>query len=159
MIFVTLGTQFFPLDRATEWLKKLLDHQIIREPVIYQHGITSVASLQHPLLTTVSSLSLEEMKNTIQQASLVISHAGQGSTRLLARLGSCFILLPRLKKYGEHVDNHQLDFTLAVANLGIHYCTEFEDLVGFIQTPPPPFEGDFLPGPPLVDYLLTKYRY
>ena len=158
MIVFTLGTIIFPFDRTVDWLDRLLEGEIITEPVLFQHGATSVARLHHPLLTSVVSLSKAEMQESIEQASLVISHAGQGSTRMLAKMGASFILLPRLKCYGEHVDDHQLLFAQVVEKFGISYCTEFDSLVNYIQHPPLPFEGKLFDAPSLAKYFHNFYQ-
>lgn len=158
MIVYTLGTIFFPFDRAVLWLKVLLEQEIIVEPVLLQHGATSVTRISHPLLTTTVSLSRPEMRNVIQQSSLVISHAGQGSTRMLAEMGACFILLPRLKRYGEHVDDHQLLFAQAVEPYGIPYSTGLEDLIRYVKYRPPVFKGDLFKAPSLAEYLTSRYQ-
>ncbi|WP_019503566.1 glycosyltransferase [Pleurocapsa sp. PCC 7319] len=158
MIVFTLGTIIFPFDRTVDWLDLLLKQEIITEPVVFQHGATSVARLNHPLLTAVPSFTKSEMQDLVQEASLVISHAGQGSTRMLAKMGASFVLLPRLKNYGEHVDDHQLLFAQAVEKLGIIYCTEFSDLANYIKSPPKPFEGKLFDGPSLGKYLREFYQ-
>ncbi len=158
MIVFTLGTIIFPFDRAVDWLDSLLETEIITEPVLFQHGSTSVARLRHPLLTTVTSLSKTEMQKSVQQASLVISHAGQGSTRMLAKMGASFVLLPRLKYYNEHIDNHQLLFAQAVERFGISYCTDYSRLVNYIKHPPLPFEGKLFDEPSLAKYFHKFYQ-
>lgn len=158
MIVFTLGTIIFPFDRSVDWLSLLLQQEIITEPVIFQHGATEVARLEHPLLTSVPSFTKTEMQELVQQASLVVSHAGQGSTRMLAKMGASFVLLPRLKNYGEHVDDHQLLFAQAVEKLGIIYCTEFSHLVNYIKRPPPPFKGELFDAPSLGKYLREFYE-
>ena len=157
MIVYTFGTIFFPFDRAVNWLQELLEQQIIIEPVLLQHGATSAAKLSHPLLTSVVSLTSTEMQQSVRQASLVISHAGQGSARMLADMGACFILLPRLKRYGEHIDDHQLLFARTVEKYGVNYCTEFEQLIKHVRQRPLPFQGRLLNGPLLTEHLITRY--
>ena len=113
-----------------------MEEEIITEPVLFQHGATSVARLHHPLLTSVISLSKTEMQESIEQASLVISHAGQGSTRMLAEMGASFVLLPRLKCYGR---THRRSSTVICSSgrqFGINYCTEFDSLADCIKHPP-----------------------
>ena len=158
MIVFTLGTIIFPFDRTVDWLDRLLEKEIITEPVLFQHGATSVSRLHHPLLTTVVSLTKAEMQESVQQASMVIAHAGQGSTRMLAKMGASFVLLPRLKCYGEHTDDHQLLFAQAVAKFGINYCTEFDSLANYIEDPPRPFEGELFGAPSLAKYLREFYQ-
>ena len=45
----------------------------------------------------------------MDQADLIISHAGTGSVISGLNLRKKLILFPRLKQYNEHTDNHQLD--------------------------------------------------
>lgn len=157
MIVYTLGTIFFPFDRAVNWLELLLEKEIIDEPVLLQHGATSATRISHPLLTSVASLTRSEMHTAVRQASLVISHAGQGSTRMLAEMGACFVLLPRLKQYREHVDDHQLLFARAVEKFGINYCTEFGQLLTYLQYRPYPFQGELFNAPLLTEHLIARY--
>lgn len=158
MIVFTLGTICFPFERATVWLQELLEKEIIVEPVLFQHGATSPHRLSHPLLTSVPSLTAIEMSKAVKQASFVISHGGQGSTRMLAETGARFVLLPRLKRYGEHIDDHQLLFAQTVAKLGVHYCTELNQLVDYVQHRPSPFQGQLFKGPLLVEHLVQQYE-
>ncbi len=157
MILVTLGTTDYPFDRAINWLQELFNREIIAEPVLLQHGVTSVANFSHPKVTTVVGLSRNEMHQAVKNASLVISHAGQGSTRTLADTGVRFVLLPRLKCYQEHVDDHQLLFARAVEKFGIRYCTELPQLIASVMQPPPPFQGKLFESSLLVDHLIAKY--
>lgn len=157
MIVFTLGTIFFPFNRSANWLKDLLEQEIINEPVLFQHGATPV-NFKHPLLKGVISLTRQEMCDYIKQSSFVISHAGQGSTRMLAEMGASFVLLPRLKRYGEHVDDHQLLFARAVEKFGIDYCTEFSNLVNFINYPPSPYNRRLFDSPLLVEHFLQRYQ-
>ncbi|MGK7914220.1 MAG: glycosyltransferase [Prochloraceae cyanobacterium] len=158
MIVFTLGTIIYPFDRTVDWLDRLLEREIITEPVLFQHGATSVTRLNHPLLTPVTSVTKTEMQELVQQASLVIAHAGQGSTRMLAKMGASFVLLPRLKRYGEHIDDHQLLFAQTVEKFGISYCTEFDHLVDYIKHPPLPFKGELLNAPSLVKHFCAFYK-
>lgn len=157
MIVYTLGTIFFPFNRALSWLQELLDKEIIVEPVLLQHGATSAANLSHPLVTSVASLTIDEMHDAVSQASLVISHAGQGSTRMLTKMGACFVVLPRLKRYGEHVDDHQLLFAHTIAKFGIKYCTELEQLVEYVKQRPTSPVGGMFNAPLLTEHLIAQY--
>lgn len=158
MIVFTLGTIFFPFERSVNWLQELLDKEIITEPVLLQHGATSATKLNHPLLTSVVSLTRNEMHEAVKQSSLVISHAGQGSTRMLAEMKARFVLLPRLKRYGEHVDDHQLLFARAVERFGVYHCTEFNQLIEHVKEPPFPFQGQLFNAPLLAEYLTKRYK-
>ena len=157
MILFTIGTIVYPFDRSITWLQTLIEQKIINEPVLLQHGDTSIESLNHPMVDTTAWLDRNEMHRAVKESSLVISHAGQGSTRMLADMGARFVLLPRLKRYGEHVDDHQLHFARSVEKLGVHHCTELSQLKAYILNPPSPIPGKLFDSPNLVEHLIQQY--
>ncbi|MEC4816904.1 MAG: glycosyltransferase [Scytonema sp. PMC 1069.18] len=158
MIFVTLGTIPFPFDRAVLWLDVLLERKIICEPVFLQYGTSNISDLKdHSLVNLKSVVSSEEINQLVSSSRLVISHAGQGSIKMLAAKGASFVLLPRLKKFGEHIDDHQLWFAQSVVKYGIQHCLHLDDLAQAVLQPPPFFKGQLFDEPKLTDYLLTKY--
>jgi UDP-N-acetylglucosamine transferase subunit ALG13 len=158
MILMTLGTVSFPFDRAVLWLKILIERGVISESVFLQYGTSNIS-----VLKGLSSITLEptvtsaELSKLVDASRLVISHAGQGSTKMLAAKGASFVLIPRLKRYGEHVDDHQLLFTQAVANFGIKSFLSLNELEKTILNPPPYFQNNLFHYPKLTDYLTTQY--
>lgn len=158
MITVTLGTIPYSFNRSILWLKALLDNGVIDEPVFIQYGNSDIAELiNHPLVTAESVVSQVKLKAMIDRSRLVISHAGQGSTRLLAAEQTHFVLLPRLAKHEEHVDDHQLMFARSVASRGIHHCITFEALEQAVLNPPKLCPPKLFEGPKLTTYLLKRY--
>lgn len=158
MITITLGTISFPFNRAIDWVFECLQHNIIAEPVFIQYGSSDVSQLsQHPLVTAVSKMPYSDLVKTTQRSRLVISHAGQGSTRDLSARGVRFVLLPRLAKYREHVDNHQLLFAESVLPDRTYYCLSRDELAAAIQSPPPALRAPLLTGPCLSNHLLAVY--
>jgi UDP-N-acetylglucosamine transferase subunit ALG13 len=158
MILMTLGTVSFPFDRAILWLKNLIERGIITESVFLQYGTSNISILnEHRFVESESIVSYDELINLINVARLVISHAGQGSTRLLAEKGAHFVLLPRLKYFGEHVDDHQLLFAQAVSNFGIQSIVTLDKLEKAVLQPPPYFQAQLFDTPKLTDYLLRQY--
>lgn len=51
----------------------------------------------------------EQTRELMQQAEVVIAHAGTGTVMLALAEGKCPIVAPRFAKFGEHVDDHQQD--------------------------------------------------
>jgi UDP-N-acetylglucosamine transferase subunit ALG13 len=51
----------------------------------------------------------------IQQAAVIVCHAGTGTLSHALRAGKVPVVMPRRKKYGEHVDDHQLELVRALA--------------------------------------------
>ncbi len=158
MITVTLGTIPFSFDRAIDWLDNLLEAGVISESVFVQHGTTDVSALaKYMYVKTTPIVETSMFKKIVQESRLIISHAGQGSTRGLANQGACFVLLPRLARYKEHIDDHQLWFARDVEKLGIPYCTTLEHLKGIVKSPPPSFQGRIFDEPKLAEHLMQIY--
>ena len=66
MILVTFGTISYPFPRLAEWVKFLLDKNIISESVFIQHGTTDISFLKkYSLVTTKEVFSLVEMNELI----------------------------------------------------------------------------------------------
>lgn len=88
MIVVSFGTIPYPFNRALTWVKTLIEKGTIAEPVFIQYGVSDISTLlECPLVTADAILDSKELIRLIDKARLVISHAGQGSTQMLASRG------------------------------------------------------------------------
>ncbi len=66
----------------------------------------------------------------MREASAVVCHAGVGTILSALGTGKQPIVLPRLRQYGEHVDDHQLQITRAFANRAIVIaCFDGDDII------------------------------
>lgn len=156
MITMTLGTASFQFNRAITWLSILLEQGIVSEPVFVQYGLSDASALaKYSLVTAESVLEPESLRALVDGSRLVISHAGQGSTRMLAARGASFVLLPRLKCYAEHIDDHQLWFVQTIEELGVQHCLSLKDLEQAILQPPPRLQKQLFDGPKLTNHLLA----
>jgi UDP-N-acetylglucosamine transferase subunit ALG13 len=70
------------------------------------------------------------MVTTIRQARAVVTHAGVGSVLVALANGKRPIVLPRLKKFGEAVDDHQLELGRRFAAAGLVTLVEDPDQLG-----------------------------
>ena len=110
MIFVTVGTHQQPFSRLLTALAALpLDSLVV------QHGC---AAAPPGVAQAVPYMPFDEMLRQLEAADHVITHAGVGSILAATRLGHVPIVVPRLKRYGEHVDDHQEQLTRALASSG-----------------------------------------
>lgn len=112
MIFATVGTQL-PFDR----LLLGLDSWAASRPgvhIVAQAG-ASRRSFRH--IETVSRLSQDAFLARLQEARLVVAHAGMGTILSAAELGKPLILMPRRAKFGEHRNDHQQDTVREMARL------------------------------------------
>lgn len=53
----------------------------------------------------------DEFNILIDKAEFIITHAGTGNVIPALKKGKKVIIFPRLYKYGEHIDNHQLELS------------------------------------------------
>ena len=108
MIFVTVGTHEQPFDRLLRKIDELVENKVLNEKVFVQIGYTNYRPKRFSYETL---LTFKEMNNFAKEAKVVITHGGPGSTILASSYGKIPIVVPRQKKYGEHVDNHQVLFS------------------------------------------------
>jgi UDP-N-acetylglucosamine transferase subunit ALG13 len=120
MIFVSVGTNEARFDRLLRAVAELP----IDEQLLVQHGHSSPIAAPHAEL--IDFLPFEGMIETIRRARVVVTHAGVGSVMVSLANGKRPIVLPRLKSFGEAVDDHQLQLGRRFAEAG---------LVTFVETP------------------------
>jgi len=107
MIFVTVGTHEQPFDRLVRGIDRLKEGNLIREEVFIQSGY----SLYRPKFCEWAKfLRFSEVMSKMEGANIIISHAGPATIMLALYLGKTPLVMPREKKYNEHVDNHQVCF-------------------------------------------------
>lgn len=131
MIFVTLGTQKFQLNRLLELLDKLYEDGSIKEEIFAQIGHSDYLPKHY---NYINFLDRNEYANKMQECSLVITHSGVGSIIMAINAKKPIIVFPRLKQYKEHVDNHQLEIAEAFSKKNyVLYCKDETDLQKLIM--------------------------
>lgn len=105
MIFITLGSQKFQFDRLLKVVDDLVERGIITEEVFAQSGYSTYEPKNYPFK---QFLDREEFVVYQDRADIVITHGGTGAIIGAVKKGKKVIAVPRLAKYGEHVDDHQL---------------------------------------------------
>ncbi len=108
MILVLLGTQDKPFERILKAVARQIDKGNIKEKVIVQTGCTS---FEHKKMKTFDFVQKEELHELMDKAKLIITHGGVGTITECINKGKKVIVVPRLKKYGEHTNDHQLQIT------------------------------------------------
>lgn len=102
-IFVTLGSQQFQFNR----LLKLVDGiDVNKYDVFAQIGYSDYKPRNFQY---VDFLDRDSFAENINKADLIITHAGTGAIITALKNKKKVIAVARLKKYGEHVDNHQVE--------------------------------------------------
>jgi beta-1,4-N-acetylglucosaminyltransferase len=104
MIFVTVGTQF-PFERLVRKLDTTCSQYLAGRKVFAQIG----ASEYRPSsFDYAQSLSSREFETYMKESSAVIGHAGMGTITMAMEYNKPLLVLPRLKKFGEVVNDHQV---------------------------------------------------
>lgn len=152
MIFVSVGTQS-PFDR----LCRAVDDWAIqegREDVFIQTGRTDWTPRG---CDYVRELSFGSFKERVREATLLVFHAGIGSIVSGIEQGKPMVIVPRLARFHETRNNHQVATVERFANLpGIHAARDMDELAGQLGRAgsleaPEPMSG--VAGPELIDAL------
>ena len=113
MIFVTVGTQE-PFDRMLKVVDQIAN-ECKEKKFIAQ---TNNSEYNFKYMQTVSSLAPEEFNKLFSEAELVISHAGIGTIISALMQNKPIVVFPRLTKYHEHRNEHQLATAKKFQDLG-----------------------------------------
>lgn len=105
MIFVTVGSQKFQFNRLLEKIDELIENGVIKEEVFAQIGVSDYVPKNYKYVDFTTQ---DEFNKKIDVAKLIITHAGTGVIVNAVKKGKKVIGIPRLAKYGEHVDDHQI---------------------------------------------------
>lgn len=133
MIFVTVGTHEQSFQRLVQTIDQYaLENDLCKSQVFIQTGYTDYIpkNCSHSKM-----LSYNEMDNLYKNAEIIITHGGPGSMFLPWKYGKKIIAVPRLSKFNEHVDDHQLYFCKLMEKEERVICIEeISELAATIET-------------------------
>lgn len=113
MIFVTAGTQL-PFDRLIKAIDEIAsectDTRFVAQALQSDYKAKNVEVLNF--------ISPTDFNNYIDNAQLIISHAGMGTIISALVKQKPIIVMPRLTKYNEHRNEHQLGTSKKMDTLG-----------------------------------------
>lgn len=131
MILVTLGTQDKTFPRLLDIIQKQIDNGYIKDEVVVQAGNTIYESNAMKIFDLIDR---DEFAELIKKCDLLITHGGVGSIITGLRNNKKIIAVPRLFKYGEHTNDHQVQIIEKFANCGfILPLYEDDDLMEVID--------------------------
>ncbi len=105
MIFVTVGSRPYTFDRLFIKLDELYEDGTLKDKMFAQIGTTEYKPKHFEYTDFVSP---EEFKEYIDKADIVVSHGASGSIMKALNAGKKVIAVTRLEKYGEHINDHQI---------------------------------------------------
>lgn len=106
MIFVTVGTQKFQFNRLLEYIDKEIENGNVKQDVFAQVGHSDYKPKNYQYKDFIDKQEFEEY---LKKSDLVITHSGVGTIIAALNQNKPVIVVPRLAKYKEHVDDHQIE--------------------------------------------------
>lgn len=133
MIFVTVGTHEQPFNRLIEEVDCLKKENIITEDVFIQTGFSTY---EPQYCEWKNIISYDEMESYMKEATIVITHGGPATFMSAITHGKKPIVVPRQEKFGEHVNDHQLEFAQQVSERfeSIVAVDKIDDLKEILKT-------------------------
>lgn len=135
MIFITLGSQKFQFNRLLKAVDDLIENGIIQDEVFAQTGYSDYQPQRYKYSQFLDRNKFEEME---EKAEVMITHGGTGAIIGAVKKGKKVIAVPRLVKYGEHVDNHQMQIIKQFSEMNLIYgvldCDRLEEALKNIKT-------------------------
>ena len=134
MILVLLGTQHNEFTRLIQEVENCINNKIIKEQVIVQAGFTKYKSDKMEIFDMISK---EELDKYMSKANLIITHGGVGSIIMALEKGKKVIAVPRLGKYNEHVNDHQVEIIESFNEkgyiIGLHDVSELGEALDKVK--------------------------
>lgn len=113
MIFVTVGTHYQGFERLVRKMDEIAAE--IDEEVVMQTGYTEY---QPQNAKWFRFKDYDEILDIYKSANIIVSHAGAGTLLDSLSFEKQIIVVPRLKKFNEHIDDQQLELAEALENSG-----------------------------------------
>lgn len=105
MIFITVGSQKFQFNRLLIEIDKLIEDKVINDSVFAQIGVSDYKPKNYEYTDFTTQ---DEFAKKIDEADLIITHGGTGVIVNALKKNKKIIAVPRISRYGEHVDDHQI---------------------------------------------------
>lgn len=114
-VVVVVGTDHHPFGRLIEWVNDWLRLHPEQAPGFFVQSGTAPVT---PACRWSRFLDIDQLDLLLDQADVMVCHGGPASISNAWSRGQLPIVVPRLRRFGEHVDDHQRDFCRKVADLG-----------------------------------------
>lgn len=133
MIFVTVGTHEQPFNRLIKEVDRLKKEGIITDEVFIQTGFSTY---EPQYCDWKNIISYPEMEDYMNRADIIITHGGPATFMGAIAKGKKPIVVPRQEKFGEHVNDHQLEFAEQVSERfgSIVVVEEINELQNYLRT-------------------------
>ena len=131
MILVTLGTQDKKFYRLLDIIQNAIKQGVIKDKVVVQAGYSS--DYKSDDMEIFNLVSIDKFKKLISECDILITHGGVGSIITGLKENKKIIAVPRLKKYKEHTNDHQVQIVDAFTKDGyilkLDECGKKENII------------------------------
>lgn len=124
MILVTLGTQDKAFTRLLEAIDKEIEKGNIKDKVIVQAGY-SMNKYHSKNMEMFDLIDRDEFNKLVKDCQFLITHGGVGSILTGLKNNKKVIVCPRLFKYHEHMNDHQVQIVEEFSKAG--YIIPYND--------------------------------
>ncbi|HWT23513.1 MAG TPA: glycosyltransferase [Solirubrobacteraceae bacterium] len=114
--FVAVGTHIDPFDRLLRVVDQAVGAGVLPGPAVAQTGVCSYRP-RH--MEAVAWMRPAEMDAAAERARRVVTHAGSGMIARALGAGLTPLVVPRKASEGEHVDDHQVQITEKLGQIGL----------------------------------------
>ncbi len=135
MIFVSLGSQKFQFNRLLKAIDDLIAQGKLEDSVFAQVGYSDYQPRHYEYQPFLDA---DAFNRALGEAEVIITHAGTGVIINAVKKGKKVIVAPRLARYGEHVDDHQVQIAEMFSSLGFilacEDCGQLADKIEEVKT-------------------------
>jgi beta-1,4-N-acetylglucosaminyltransferase len=130
VIFLTVGSMF-PFDRLIRSVDEMVGAGQITDPVVAQIGD---GKYEPRHMRFDRFLGKPEYDRRVAEATMLVAHAGAGTIAMALAQQKPLLVLPRRKRYGEHVNDHQVATARKFEELGhVLVAYEAQDIAARIE--------------------------
>lgn len=110
---MTVGNLTRPFERLFRAV--VAEIPSLPKPIVVQRGHSDFT---HADCEVYDFLAMDRFEELIASSKVLVMHAGAGSVIQALQAGKMPVVMPRRESYGEHVDDHQMEFAEALETAG-----------------------------------------
>jgi anti-anti-sigma factor len=155
MLLITVGTEEYQFNALMHWIEILINYQLIDEEVIVQYG----SSTYFPDgAKCYRWLSEQKFLSFLDKSCLIIGHCDEDMAQFLEDHDATYVLVPRLHRFHEYIDNYQMEVADDFERRGIAIARSPGDLVKFIKLQQTSEVIPLVDETQLCEYLNNRYK-
>ena len=152
---MTVGTEQYQFNALMHWIELLMKYQLIDQEIIVQYGTSTYLP---DGARAYRKLSESDLLKFVDRATLIISHCDEAIAQFLEDKDTPYVLVPRLQRFREYIDNHQMEVADDFERRGIAIARSPGDLVKFIKLQQTSKVSPKVDETQLCEYLRDRYQ-